>query len=96
MATFITLINFTDQGIKSIKDSPERYNAFRAAAEKTGLTIKSVHYTQGRHDMVLVTEGSEEAYMAVGLKLGSLGNVRSETLRGFSVDEFKKFLSKMP
>ncbi len=96
MATFITLLNFTDQGIKSVKDSPERFNTFRAAAEKTGLTIKSVHYTQGRHDLVLISEGSEEAYMAVGLKLGSMGNVRSETLRGFSVDEFKKFLSKMP
>ncbi|MGO8968330.1 MAG: GYD domain-containing protein [Myxococcaceae bacterium] len=95
MATFITLANFTDQGIKNIKDSPERFNAFRAIAEKAGLTIKSVHYTLGQHDMVLITEGPEEAYMAVGLKLGSLGNVRSQTLRGFSVDEFKKFVSKM-
>ena len=96
MATFITLVNFTDQGIKTVKDSPELFNAFRAIAEKAGLTIKSIHYTLGRHDMVLITEGSEDAYMSAGLKLGSLGNVRSETLRGFSLDEFKKFIGKMP
>jgi len=96
MATFITLVNFTDQGIKNVKESPERLNAFRGMAEKVGLTVKSVHYTLGQHDMVLIAEGSEEAFMAAGLKLGSLGNVRTQTLRGFSADEFKKFISKMP
>ncbi len=96
MATFITLVNFTDQGIRNVKESPERFNVFKTMAEKAGLTVKSVHYTLGQHDMVLVAEGSEEAYMAVGLKLGSLGNVRTQTLRAFSVDDFKKFLGKMP
>jgi uncharacterized protein with GYD domain len=96
MATFITLANFTDQGIKSVKDSPERFNAVKTMAEKAGLTVKSFHYTLGGHDMVLITEGAEDAYMSVGLKLGSLGNVRTETLRAFSVDEFKKFIAKMP
>ncbi len=95
MATFIALVNFTDQGIKNVKDSPDRLNAFRALTEKAGVTIKSVHYTLGHHDMVLVAEGSEEAYMSVGLKLGSLGNVRTQTLRAFSPDDFKKFIGKM-
>ncbi len=96
MATFIALVNFTDQGIKNVKDSPDRLNTFRASAEKAGLTVKSVHYTLGKHDMVLVVEGSEEAYMTVSLKLGSLGNVRTQSLRAFSPDDFKKFIGKMP
>jgi len=96
MATFVTLLNFTDQGIKNVKDSPERYNAFRTMAEKAGLTVKSVHYTLGRYDLVAVVEGPDEAAMGTLLKLGSQGNVRSETLRAFFYDEFKKIVGKMP
>jgi uncharacterized protein with GYD domain len=96
MATFIILLNFTDQGIKTVKGSPERYNDFRTMAEKAGVTVKSVYWTQGRYDLVTTVEGSDEAVMSTLLKIGSLGNVRSETLRGFSADEFKKVLGKMP
>lgn len=96
MATFITLVNFTDQGIRNIKESPDRYEAFKAAGEKFGVTVKSAHYTVGQHDMVLVVEGSEEAATALLLKVGSLGNVRTQTLRGFSVDEMKKIIGQMP
>ena len=95
MATFIALANFTDQGIRNVKDSPERFNAFRSMAEKAGVTVKSVHYTVGRYDLVLVVEGSDEAVTAALLKVGSLGNVRTETLRGFSVDEMKQIIGKM-
>ncbi len=96
MATFINLLNFTDQGIRNVKDSPERLNAFRAMAEKMGVSIKSVYYTVGNYDIVTVVEGPDEAVMAALLKVGSLGNVRSQTLRGFSPDEMKQMISKMP
>jgi uncharacterized protein with GYD domain len=96
MATFISLVNFTDQGIRNIKDSPGRYEAFKAVAEKVGGTVKSVYYTMGNYDMVLIVEGSDEAAMTAMLKVGSLGNVRTETLRGFSVEEMKKIIGKMP
>ncbi len=96
MATFITLVNFTDQGIRTIKESPDRYEAFKATAEKLGVTVKSVHYTVGHYDMVLIVEGSEEAAMALMLKGGSLGNVRTQNLRGFSVDEMRKIIGQMP
>ncbi len=95
MATFIILVNFTDQGIRNVKDSPDRFEAFKAMAEKTGGKVKSVYYTMGRYDMVLVVEGSDEAAMSSMLKVGSLGNVRTETLRGFSVDEMRKMIGKM-
>jgi uncharacterized protein with GYD domain len=96
MATFIILVNFTDQGIRNVKDSPDRYEAFKAMAEKVGGKVKGVYYTIGHYDMVLIVEGSDEAAMTAMLKLGSLGNVRTETLRGFSVEEMRKIIGKMP
>jgi uncharacterized protein with GYD domain len=96
MAAFITLINFTDQGIRNIKESPARFEAFKAMAEKLGVTVKSVYYTVGTYDLVLVTEGSDEAAMTALLKVGSLGNVRTQTLRGVSVDEMKKIIGNLP
>jgi uncharacterized protein with GYD domain len=96
MATFISLLNFTDQGIRNVKESTDRFDAFRAMAEKMGVTVKSAHYTVGNYDMVVVTEGPEEAAMAVLMKVGSLGNIRSQTLRAFSPDEMRKIMAKMP
>src|SRR4029077_3514515 len=95
MATYISLLNFTDQGIRNIKDSPDRYGTFRAMAEKLGVTVKGFYYTVGRHDMVVIVEGSDEAVTTALLKAGSLGNVRSETLRGFSVDEAKRIIGNI-
>jgi len=96
MATFITLINFTDQGIRNIKESPNRYEAFKTMAEKAGAQVKGVFYTMGGHDMVIILEANDEAAMTALLKVGSLGNVRTETLRGFSLEEMKKIVSKLP
>lgn len=96
MTTFISLVNFTNQGIKTIKESPDRFNAFKAMAEKMGVTVKSVYYTIGSYDLVVVTEGSDEAATAALLKVGSLGNTRSQTLRGFSVDDMRRIIGMMP
>lgn len=96
MATFITLLNFTDQGIRNIKESPERFEAFRALAETCGVTVRNFYYTVGQYDMVLIVDGTDEAAMTALLKGASLGNVRTQTLRGFSVDEMKKIIGKMP
>ena len=96
MATFIGLVNFTDQGIRNVKDSPDRYEAFKAMAEKVGVTLRGVYYTIGHYDMVLIMEGSDEAAVTAMLKVGSLGNVRTETLRGFSLEEMRKVVGKLP
>jgi uncharacterized protein with GYD domain len=96
MATFISLLNFTDQGIRNVKDSPDRYEAFRAMAEKLGVRVKDLYYTVGHYDIVVVMEGSDEAVTTALLKVGSLGNVRTETLRGFSLDDMKKIVGTMP
>jgi uncharacterized protein with GYD domain len=96
MATYISLLNFTDQGIRSIKDSPGRYGSFKAMAEKLGVTVKGFYYTVGRYDAVVVVEGSDEAVTTALLKAGSLGNVRTESLRGFTVDEAKRLIGNLP
>ncbi len=96
MATYISLMNFTDQGIRKVKESPSRFKAFRAMAEKLGVTIKSAYWTVGNYDIVMVLEGPDEAVTSALLKGGSLGNVRSQTLRAFSADEIKRMLSKIP
>ncbi len=95
MATFITLVNFTDQGIKAVKDSPARFDAFKTMAEKLGVSVKSVYWTVGHYDIVVVVEGSDEAVTAALLKVGSLGNIGTQTSRGFSAEEFKKIAANV-
>ena len=97
MATFIVLGNFTEQGIRSIKESPKRTEAFKALAAKSGVKVKEIYWTQGRYDIVTITEAPDAAAAtALGLAVASLGNVRTETLTAFSAEEFGKILGKMP
>jgi len=93
MPAYIILANFTDQGARTIKDSPDRFEAFKSAAEAAGVSVKSVHWTTGAYDLVLVTEGPEEAAMTLNLKTAALGNVRTQTLRGFNVTEMRKLVA---
>jgi uncharacterized protein with GYD domain len=96
MGTYVTLLKFTDQGIRNVKDSPDRYGTFKAMAERMGVTVKSFHYTLGHYDAVTIVEGPDEAVTAALLKAGSLGNVRSETLRAFGIDEAKRIIGNIP
>ena len=96
MATYVILASFTDQGIRNVKESPDRLAAFKAMAEKMGVTMKSALYTVGTYDMVNVVEGSDEAVTSVLLKLGSLGNIRTQTLRAFSSEEMRAITAKLP
>ena len=95
MATFVVLMNFTEQGIKSVKDSPGRFEAFKAVAEKMGIAVKSVYWTVGHYDIVVTVEGTDQAVTSALLKVGSQGNVRTETLRGYAMDEMKGLLAGM-
>jgi uncharacterized protein with GYD domain len=96
MATFISLLNFTDQGIRNVKDSPDRYDAFRGVAEPLGVKVLSAWWTVGHYDLVVALEGEEAAVTSLLLKMGSLGNVRSQTLRGYSQQEMRGLIAKMP
>ena len=85
MPTYVMLANFTDQGIRNIKDSPKRADAFKNSAKKAGATVKEVFWTLGQYDVVAIVEAPDDVTMtALGLATGKLGNVRTQTLRAFS------------
>jgi uncharacterized protein with GYD domain len=97
MATYITLLNFTDQGIRNVKETTKRAEAFKAMAKKAEVTVKDIYWTLGRYDLIAILEATDdERVTAVGLSAGSLGNVRTQTLRAFSTEEIGRILAKMP
>jgi len=96
MPIFVTLYRFTDQGIKSIKDSPKRLDAGIKAFEARGGKILGAYYTLGEYDLVVIGEiADEQAGVANALAQASLGNVRSTTLRGYTAKEFAEIIKKM-
>lgn len=95
MATYVILASFTDQGIRAVKDSPDRLEAFKALAERFGASIRQVWYTVGAHDLVVVVDGTDEAVTLALLKVGSLGNVRTSSMRAFSPDEMRSMLGRI-
>jgi uncharacterized protein with GYD domain len=96
MATFIMLGHFSDQGIRSVKDTTKRIEIVKAAAKKLGITVKDVYWTLGQYDTVLIAEAPDEATMtAFGLTVGAHGNVRTQTLRAFSAEEMGRIIGKM-
>ncbi len=96
MATYIVLANFTDQGIRNVKDTTKRAEAFKEMAKKLGVTVKDEYWTLGPYDAVVTLEApDEEAVTALGLSVGALGNVRTQTLRAFSAEEMNRILGKM-
>ncbi len=85
MATFIALGNFTEQGIRTVKETTKRADAVREAASRYGVTMKQIYWTLGSYDIVTVVEApNEEAVTAFALAVGSAGNIRTQTLRAFS------------
>ena len=96
MATYVVLANFTDQGIRNVKDSPKRADAFKEMAKTFGVTVKELFWTQGRYDVVTVLDApDEQAAMSLSLSLSALGNVRTETLRAYSATDITKIVGKM-
>ena len=93
MATFIVLLDFTDQGVTNLRDSPQRADAFNAFAEKQGARVVGQYWTIGSHDGVLVLEApTEETAAAVLLHLAAGGNVRTTTLRAFDWAEAQELI----
>jgi uncharacterized protein with GYD domain len=97
MATYITLANFTDQGIRNIKDSSKRADAFKDMAKKAGITVKDLYWTVGQYDIVTIIEAPDDASAtALALGVGALGNIRTQTMRAFSQAEITGVIGKLP
>jgi uncharacterized protein with GYD domain len=96
MATYIVLGQFTDQGIRNVKETAKRAEALKAMAKKVGATIKEVYWTLGQYDVLTIVEAPDDASAtALFLSIGALGNVRTQSLRAFSADEMTRILGKM-
>ena len=96
MATYIVRGNFTDQGIRAVKDTTKRAEAFKAMAKKAGATVKELYWTLGQFDLMTVVEAPDDATLtALLLSAGALGNLRTQSLRAFSADEMGKIVGKM-
>jgi uncharacterized protein with GYD domain len=97
MSTYVWLINWTDQGIRNVKETTKRAQSFREAAEKMGVNVKEILWTMGRYDLVLVIDApNDETISLLALGLGMGGNAKTETLKAFSTQAMDQILKGFP
>lgn len=93
MPTYVVLYRFTDQGLKTIKETVRRAREIRAENEKRGFKVVGTYWTQGRYDIVSIVDAPSEDAMLTGLfNIAETGNVHSETLRAHTEDEMERAL----
>lgn len=97
MASYVALVNFTDQGVRQIRQTTERAKALINAAANLGIKIKDIYWTMGAFDAVFIAEAADDETMtAFAASMGTLGNIRTQTLRAFSAAEMNNILEKVP
>jgi uncharacterized protein with GYD domain len=95
MAINVSLVNYTEQGIRNVQDSPQRARAFRELCKQHGVQVREMLWTVGPYDMVVITEGPEEALSAVLVSTARLGNVRTQSLRAMDLEAWQRVLEKV-
>ncbi len=96
MSTYFILADWTEQGIKDIKASPKRLRAAKRLAKDCGLKFRSFHMTLGQYDGIAIVEApDDESVVRFALALGSAGNVRTTTLKGFTEQEYQKIIGSL-
>ena len=97
MLTYLVLMNFTDQGLRGVKETTRRTEAAMKLGREYGVAFKSIHWTQGPYDVVAMVEGPDETSVsAFGLAIAMLGNVKAQTLRAFNAQEMDRILARLP
>lgn len=97
MPTYITLYSWTEQGVKNLKEAPARIKASIKSAEAAGGKVLGVYLTMGQYDLVAVSEApNDKIITAALLAQGMQGNVRSTTLKAFSMEQFAEIVKKLP
>ena len=97
MTTFMMIMNFSDQGSRTIKDAPKRIQAARELGKKLGVEIKQVYLTAGESDLVAFLEAKDpDAMPRFALALGSLGNVHTKTVRAWPEADIVRIVSELP
>jgi uncharacterized protein with GYD domain len=97
MPTYITLFKWTQKGIENVKDSPKRLDKVKEAVKAAGGKMHAFYLTMGQYDGVVINEApSDEAFAKTMLALASSGAIRTETLRAFTEDEYRKLIGSLP
>lgn len=97
MPTYVTLISYTQRGVENMKESPARLDAAKEVFKSMGAELKSFYLAMGRYDAVVISEGPDDETAAkLALTIGSAGAVRTETMRVFNEDEYRKLISELP
>jgi uncharacterized protein with GYD domain len=96
MPTYVSLLNWTDQGIRNVRDTVQRYERSQELQDKHGVRLEHIYWTVGPHDLVAIAEASdEESITAFFLELASAGNLRTTTLRAYDRDEMSGILGRL-
>ncbi len=97
MATYVSLIHYTQKGIENVKESPARLEAAKRAFKEMGAEIKAFYLVTGQYDAVVISEAPNgETVAKLALALGRQGNVRTETLRAYTEDEYRNIIAALP
>jgi len=97
MATYISLLKFTEKGVENIKESPARLDAAKKAFQSMGAELKQWYLVLGQYDAVVISEGpGDETAAKLLLTIGAQGNIRTETFRAFTEEEYRKIIAALP
>lgn len=96
MTTYILLINWTEQGIKAVRESPKRLDAVKKELADMGGSFRDFYLTMGKHDMVAICEAPDDAVMArLALRIGMAGNVRTSTMKAFPEKAYREIVNSL-
>ncbi len=97
MPSYLSLLNWTQQGIDDVKQSPDRLDAFKQAVEAAGGRLIYFYMTMGEYDLVTLIEvPDDETAARVMLTVGSQGGIRSQTMKAFTEDEYRSIIGSLP
>lgn len=97
MATYVALVKFTDQGLRQIKQTTERGKGLVNAAANLGVKVKEIYWTMGAYDALFIAEApNDETVTSLAVSMGSLGNIRTQTMRAYNAEEMNKILARIP
>jgi uncharacterized protein with GYD domain len=97
MATYISLIRYTQQGIENMKDSPGRLDMAKQVFKSMGASIKEFYLVTGEYDAVVIAEAPDDETMAkLALTIGATGAIRTESFRAFTEEEYRKIIAALP
>ncbi len=97
MATYLALCNWTEQGIRGVKDAPQRYRQAQQMADRAGCKLMAAFVTLGPYDLAMRLEAPDDTAIArFALAAGALGNIRTTTMRAFTIEEFEQIAASLP